>query len=176
MRQGVNIVIETSGFGSMTKGAEREKRPANGPHELLLTEIGRLGGEERVKGAEGALAMFQNALSQLVAENPKAYGADENSTIQKQIVGQMFESVRTPFLARTVAELREKAGYILVFGYWVHRAVFTFIGFGLVAALALPLCIVSLMSTREWGWVPGAIGIAAALGAGGWIFSRIRNK
>lgn len=146
------------------------------PEEALLSQIERLGGEERVKGAEGALDMFRNALSQLVADNPKAYGASDDSKTQTQIVSELFESVKTPFLARTIAELRQKAGYILVFGYWVHRAVFTFIGFGLVTALALPLCIVSLTSTRAWGWVPGVVGIGAALGAGAWILSRIRNK
>jgi len=120
--------------------------------------------------------MFHASLSALVAQNPKDYGAGDDAKSQHRIISHLLESVRTPFLARTVAGLRREAGYVLVFGYWVHRAVFTFVGFGLLAAVALPLCAVSVMSTQAWGWLPGALGIAAALGAGAWILSRIRER
>lgn len=120
--------------------------------------------------------MFHASLSELVGQNPKEYGAGDDPESQQRVISHLIESVKTPFLAQTVASLRQKAGYVLVFGYWIHRAVFTFVGFGLLAAIALPLCAVSLMSTRAWGWLPGAFGIVATLGAGGWILSRIRNK
>jgi hypothetical protein len=142
----------------------------------LLTEIDRLGGQERARGAKGALEMFHASLSELVAQNPQAYGAGDDPKSQHRIVAHLLESVKTPFLARTVAGLRQEAGYVLVFGYWIHRAVFTFVGFGLLAAVALPLCAVSLMSTQAWGWLPGALGIVATLGAGAWILSRIRER
>jgi len=142
----------------------------------LLAEIDRLGGQERARGAKGALDMFHASLSELVAQNPQAYGAGDDPKSQHRIVSHLLESVKTPFLARTVAGLRQEAGYVLVFGYWIHRAIFTFVGFGLLAAVALPLCAVSLMSTQAWGWLPGALGIAATLGGGAWILSRIRAR
>ena len=142
----------------------------------LLAEIDRLGGEERARGAKGALDMFHASLSELVAQNPKEYGAGDDPESQQRVVSHLIESVKTPFLARTVAGLRQEAGYVLVCGYWIHRAVFTFVGFGLLAAIALPLCAVSLMSTRAWGWLPGALGLVATLGAGAWILSRIRDR
>ena len=144
--------------------------------EELVAEIRRLGSDERVTGAQGALDMFETALSRLVAENPKAYGAGEDRASPRRIVADLVESVRTSFLVRTVAELREKAGYVNVFGHWIHRAVFTFAGFGLLAALALPLCAVSLMSTTPWGWLPGALGLSGALALGPWILSRVRSN
>jgi len=142
----------------------------------LLCEISRLGGEDRSKGAEGALEAFRSALSRLVSENPKAYGADNDTESQKRLVWGLIASVRMSFLKRTISELRYKAGYVVVFGRWIHRAVFTFVGFGLLAAVALPLCAVSLMSTAAWGWVPGAVGIIVSTGVGIWILSRIRNN
>jgi hypothetical protein len=142
----------------------------------LLAEIHRLGGEDRRKGAEGAIETFENALSQLVAANPNAYGADEDRVSQRRVVADMVKSVRTPFLARTIAELRKQAGYVNVVGCWIHRAVFTFVIFGLVAALVLPLCAVSLMSATPWGWLPGIVGIIAVPVAGVWILSRVRCK
>ena len=150
--------------------------PGSEAEKSLLAEIGRLGGEERAKGAEGALAMFETGLSELVRQNPKAYGADDDGASQKQVVAQMVESLRISFLKRTAAELHQKAGCVQVFGCWVHRAAFTFVGFGLIAAFTLPLCAVSLMSTRPWGWLPGAFGIAGAVAVGVWILSRIRSK
>jgi len=156
-----------------------EPPPVCAPGELvepLLSEIRRLGGDERAKGAEGTLKMFETALTQLVSENPKSYGAGDDPASQRQVVAQMLDSVRTSFLAHTAADLRQKAGYILVLGYWVHRAVFTFVGFGLLAALVLPLCAVSVMSTRAWGWLPGALGLVASVAAGAWILTRVRSK
>src|SRR5205085_877595 len=102
-------------------------RPATEVEQSLLADIARLGGEDRLKGAEGALEMFQSALSQLVRENPKLYGAGEDAASQSRVVAQLAKSVRIPFLVRTAAEVRQKAGYVLVCGYCVHRAVFTFV-------------------------------------------------
>lgn len=150
--------------------------PSSDLERALLAEIERLGGDERTRGARGALDMFHAALSELIAQNPKEYGAGDDPESQQRAISHLLESVKTPFLAQTVAGMRQKAGYVLVFGYWLHRAVFTFVGFGLLAAVVLPLCAVSLMSTRAWGWLPGAVGIVAALGAGAWILTRIRTK
>jgi hypothetical protein len=151
-------------------------QPARDAEQPLLADIGRLGGEDRVKGAEGALEVFHNALSQLVKENPTAYGAGADTESQERIVNHLIDSVRTCYLTQTVAALRRHAGYVKVLGYWIHRAVFTFLAFGFLAAIVLPLCLVSLMSTAAWGWVPGAAGLAAAVGAGAWILSRIRTR
>lgn len=128
-----------------------------------------------MKGAQGALEVFQSALWQLVQENPANFGAGQDVESQAQVVSQLFDSVRLSFLSQTVRTLRQRAGYVSVLGYWVHRAVFTFLGFGVLAALALPLCAISLMSTAAWGWLPGAFGIAAACGAGAWILTRVRT-
>ena len=147
-----------------------------GPQTRLLDEISRLGGEERMKGARGALDSFQSALTDLVRENPQRYGAGDDFSSQRQVVAQLFESVSDSFLMRTVETLRRKEGYIRIWGYWIHRAVFTFIGFGVLAAAAFPFCAVSLMSTAPWGWLPGAAGLLVALILGGWILSRIRNQ
>ncbi len=143
--------------------------------QMLLAEIVRLGGEERSRGAEEALEAFRAALSGLVRENPKAYGAGDDTESQSRVVAQLIGSLQTSLLAHTVSDLRHKAGYILVFGYWVHRAVFTFIVFGLLAAIALPLCAVSLMSTQAWGWVPGVIGIVISISVGAYILVRVRK-
>lgn len=151
-------------------------RSASHVEKSLLAEIGRLGGEERLRGAEGALEAFRTSLSELVCESPKAYGAGDDPESQSLMVSQLIESVRRSFLSRTAETLRHKAGYVLVFGRWIHRAVFTFIGFGLLAAAVLPLCAVSLMSTSAWGWLPWALGIATAVLVGVWILSRIRCK
>ena|ERR1051326_5319618 len=150
---------------------------SNGQAEKgLLAEINRHGGDERARGAQGALKVFESSLLDLVKENPAAYGAGTDAESQKKVVNELFQSVSTSFLARTVQDIRRKQGYVLVLGRWVHRAVFTFVGFGLLAALVLPLCAVSLMSTRAWGWVPGAIGLVGALAVGAWILTRIRNR
>lgn len=129
-----------------------------------------------MKGAQGALDVFQNALSQLVKENPANFGAGQDAESQARVVSQLVDSVRLSFLSQTVKTLRQRAGYVNVMGYWIHRAVFTFLGFGALAAVVLPLCAVSLMSTTAWGWVPGVAGIATAFGAGAWIFSRVRTS
>jgi hypothetical protein len=160
----------------MSELEQRPKsRPAREAEQPLLSDIGRLGGEDRVKGAQGALEVFHQALSQLVKDNPAAYGAGPETESQERTVTQLIDSVRTCYLTQTVTGLRRHAGYVKVLGYWIHRAVFTFLAFGFLAAIVLPLCAVSLMSSSAWGWLPGAIGIAAALGAGGWILSRIRT-
>jgi hypothetical protein len=173
----VTLLSHKSGHGNARPQDARPIAECPGDLEkLLLAEIDRLGGEERTRGAKGALDMFHAALSALVAQNPRDYGAGDDPESQQRAISQLIESVKTPFLAQTVASLRQKAGYVLIFGYWIHRAVFTFAGFGLLAAVVLPLCAVSLMSTRAWGWLPGAFGIVAALAAGAWILSRIRNK
>jgi hypothetical protein len=142
----------------------------------LLLEIQRIGGEERMRGAEGALQVFESALAQLVRENPRAYGARDDAASQNRIVSELFESVRTSFLARTVETLRHQAGFVRVCGYWIHRAVFTFIGFGFLVAGVLPFCIVSLLSSTSWGWVPGAFGLSLSVVAAAWILSCIRSS
>ena len=142
---------------------------------MLLAEIVRLGGEERSKGAEGALEALRSALCALVLENPEAYGAGNDADSQQRAVDHLISSLQTSFLAHTVSELRHTAGYILVLGYWVHRAVFTFIVFGLLVAIALPVCAVSLMSTLPFGWVPGVIGIVISIAVGIYILIRVRR-
>ena len=151
-------------------------RPTADAKKVLLSQIRQLGGEERMRGAEGALQAFESALADLVRDNPKAYGATEDAASQRRVVAQLLEPVRNSFLSRTVETLRHQAGYVKVWGYWVHRAVFTFVGFGFLAAAVLPFCAVSLMSALAWGWVPGAFGLVAAAVLGGWILSRIRNR
>jgi hypothetical protein len=145
-------------------------------HKALLAEVHELGGEERICGAQGALEAFQTAPADLVRENPKRYGAGADAASQERIVAQLIDSVSRSYLSRTVAELRGQAGYIKIWGYWVHRAVFTFLGFGLLAAGVLPLCAVSLLSASAWGWLPGALGLLFALVIGVWILTRIRNR
>ena len=142
----------------------------------LLNDVHRLGGEERMKGARGALEAFQSALINLVRENPQRYGASDDVASQSRVVAQLFDSVSDSFLQRTVETLRRREGYVRIWGYWIHRAVFTFFAFGLLAAVALPFCAVSLMSSSPWGWLPGAIGLLAAVVLGAWILSRIRNQ
>lgn len=142
----------------------------------MLDEIRRLGGDERMKGARGAVEAFQSALTDLVRENPQRYGAGDDAASQSRVVAQLFASVRDSFLQRTVETLRRNEGYVKIWGYWIHRAVFTFVGFGLLAAIALPFCAVSLMSSVTWGWLPGAIGLALVISLGAWILSRIRNQ
>jgi len=126
-----------------------------------------------MKGAEGALKAFETALADLVRENPKAYGANNAPESQARVVANLLESISDSFLNRTEEDLRRRAGYVRVWGRWVHRAVFTFVAFGLLAALVLPLCAVSLLSASAWGWLPGAGGIVAALLVGAWILSRV---
>jgi len=144
--------------------------------QALLSEIGQLGGKERRLGAEGALKAFHTTLADLVRDNPKAYGATDDPTSQTRAVSKLLESVRKPFLSRTVEDLRRQAGYVKFLGHWVHRAVFTFIAFGVLVAAVFPVCAVSVMSASEWGWLPGVLGIAVALALGGLILSRIRNR
>lgn len=144
-------------------------------NQALLSEISRLGGEERTRSAEGALESLRAALLALVRENPKAYGVGVDAESQHRAVSELIGSLQTSFLARTVSDLRHKAGYILVFGYWVHRAVFTFVVFGVLAAIALPLCAVSLLSTQAGGWLPGAIGLIVSIAVGVWILTRVRK-
>lgn len=143
---------------------------------LLLSEISRLGGDERMRGATGALEAFKSALTDLVRQNPNAYGAGSDPNSQSGVASMLFESVKRPFLLRTIETLRREAGYVNVCGHWIHRAVFTFFGFGLLAAAVLPLCAVSLMSSSAWGWLPGALGLAALFALGTWILSRIRSR
>ena len=144
--------------------------------EPLLREIDYLGGEERMRGAKGALRAFESALAQLVREDPKAYGAGNDAVSQKRIVSQLLDSVSNSFLARTVETLRRQAGYVNVCGHWIHRAVFTFIGFGFLTAAVLPFCVVSLLSTAPWAWLPGAFGMGLLLLAAAWILSRVRDS
>jgi hypothetical protein len=143
--------------------------------QILLAEINRFGGEERTRGTEGALEAFRSALCRLVRENPKAFGAEGDPESQQRVVNQLTGSLQTSFLAQTVSDLRHRAGYLLVLGYWVHRAVFTFVVFGLLAAVALPLCAVSLMSTQAWGWLPGVAGIIVSISIATYILARVRK-
>ena len=153
------------------------ERTINMPNldQILLAEINRLGGEERSNGAEGALEAFRSVLCRLVRENPKAFGAGDDPESQQRAVNQLIGSLQTSFLAHTVSDLRHRAGYILVLGYWVHRAVFTFVVFSVLAAIALPLCAVSLMSTQAWGWLPGVAGIIVSILIGTFILVRVRK-
>jgi hypothetical protein len=128
-----------------------------------------------MRGAEGALQSFESALSALVRENPKAYGAGDNQASQERVVSELLQAIRASYLSQTVETLRREAGYVRILGRWVHRAVFTFIGFGVLLAGLLPFCAVSLMSASAWGWLPGALGLVAALALGIWILSRIRR-
>ena len=150
--------------------------PTCSANEALLSEIALLGGEARRQGAEDALKTFQSSLAEMVRGNPTAHGAGPDLIAQKRVISEMVDSVSYSFLRQTVDTLRREAGFVQVWGRWLHRAVFTFVGFGLLTAAVLPLCVVSLMSTSAWGWVPGALGIVAALVSGAWILSRIRNK
>src|ERR1700719_206084 len=104
-----------------------EERPAvRSPRVVedpLLSEICPLGGEERMRGAAAEFEMFQAALTELVRNKPRAYGAGDDPKSQSRVVAQLFESVSASFLERTVSDLRHEAGYVLVFGYWIHRAV-----------------------------------------------------
>ena len=150
--------------------------PCTAKNEDLLLEIRRLGGEERESGARGALDTFQTALHELVHANPKAYGAQDDVASQARMVLHLMESVRTSFLIRTVQSLRHQAGYVMICGCWIHRAVFTFVGFGVLAAGVLPFCAVSLMSTSAWGWIPGVLGFGAVILLGAWILSRVRRS
>jgi hypothetical protein len=111
-----------------------------------------------------------------VRENPRAYGAEQDAASQRRTVAQLIGSVRRSFLSRTVEALRHQAGYVRFCGGWIHRAAFTFIGFVLLAAALVPLCAVSVMSTSAWGWLPGALGIAATAFIGAGILSRIRHE
>lgn len=165
-----------AGSAASVTPVARESCCSKSGEASVLAEIGRLGGEERLKGAEDALSAFEHSLAALVKESPKEYGADDDPESQNRMVCRLIDSVRSSYLLRTVETMRRKEGYVLVFGRWVHRAAFTFIAFGLLAAAVLPLCAVSLMSTSAWGWVPGVAGIASAMLIGGWIFSRIRCK
>jgi hypothetical protein len=122
------------------------------------------------------MKVFENALGDLVRENPKGYGAGDDPASQGRVVSELIHSVKKSFLSRTVEALRHEAGYVKVWGYWIHRAVFTFLGFGLLAAAVLPVCAVSLMSSAAWGWVPGAAGLGVAALIGIWILTRIRNR
>jgi hypothetical protein len=150
--------------------------PARDAEEFLLAEIGRLGGMERRKAAEGALGVFQSALAELVRKNPKTYGAADDPESQERVVAELTASVRISFLEKTLETLRCDAGYVMIAGRWIHRAVLTFVVFGLLAAGLLPVCAVSLMSGAQWGWVPGVVGILGALLAGAWILSRVRAR
>jgi len=144
--------------------------------QSLLSEIRRLGGEERANGVHGALEAFQSTLAEMVRQNPRRYGATEDTVSQRRIVSQLLDSMRTSFLQQTLDELRRQAGYIRACGYWVHRAVFTFVGFGFLLAALLPFCAVSVLSTAAWGWLPGVLGLVSAVVLGIWILSRIKSK
>lgn len=173
------LMKAASSCSHQNAGSIQTPKPKTGgtrPEARLLDEIARLGGEERMKGARGALDSFESALTDLVRENPQRYGAGDGVSSQQQIVAQLFESVSDSFLMRTVESLRRKEGYVRIWGYWIHRAVFTFVAFGVLAAAAFPFCAVSLMSTAPWGWLPGAAGLLVVLIVGGWILSRIRNQ
>jgi len=152
-----------------------DRRPSE-TEKALLAEISQLGGEERIQGAEGALKAFRASLDDLVRTNPRAYGAEDNPESQRRLVHELFDSISSSFLLRTVDALRRNAGYVMVCRRWIHRAVFTFIGFGLLAAAVLPLCAVSLMSASAWGWLPGVLGVAASVLIGLWILGRIRSR
>ncbi len=148
-------------------------------HEVedeLLSEIRLLGGEAKAKATEEALAAFYNAVADLVANDPRKYGADGDAESQRKVVRELTASVRVGFLRRTVEELRREAGYIRVTGLWLHRAIFTFVAFGLLIAGLVPVCAVSLLSDSQWGWIPGVAGIAIAVIAGVWILSRVRSR
>ena len=149
---------------------------AKSAEELLLSEISRLGGRERMNAARGALAVFETTRAELVQKDPKTYGAGDDPESQRRAVAELTGSVRVAFLRRTVETMRHKDGYVLIGGRWVHRAVFTFVGFGLLAAGLIPACAVSLMSDSQWGWLPGVTAIVIALGAGAWILSRVRSR
>lgn len=129
-----------------------------------------------MKGAEGALDAFQSALAGLVHENPGRYGAGDDAASQRRVVSQLTASVGSSFLLKTTEDLRRRAGYVQVCGRWIHRAVFTFIGFGLLAAAVLPFCIVSLLSAAAWGWLPGVCGIGVAVLLGVWILNRVKSS
>lgn len=174
----MKAVCYNSGLSPNTTQAQERTavRPADRVAESLLAEIGQLGSEELVKGAEGALEAFQSALTELVRRNPQRYGVGEDAPSQDRLVSQLLDSVKTSFLQQTIDKLRREAGYIKVCGYWVHRAVFTFIGFGFLLAALLPFCAVSVMSAAAWGWLPGALGLVAAVVLGIWILSRIRSN
>lgn len=150
--------------------------PARDAEELLLAEIGRLGGMERRKAAEGALEVFQSALAELVQKNPKTYGATDDPESQEKAVAELTASVRISFLEKTLQTLRRDSGYVMIAGRWIHRAVLTFVVFGLLAAGLLPVCAVSLMSGAPWGWVPGVVGLLGGLLAAAWILSRVRAR
>ena len=153
---------------------EATARSISASERLFLTKIAAQGGQQRADGAQGALEVFYSALAQLVRENPQAYGAESCPESQRLVVSRLFESVSHSFLTRTAAEIRHHAGFVLVCGYWIHRAVFTFVAFGLLAALALPLCATSLLSSTAWGWMPGTIGLGASIALGIWVLTRIR--
>ena len=156
--------------------APESVRGASKFEEPLLSDIRRLGGHERMQGAEVALNAFESALAELVHDNPRHYGAADDAESQRRIVSELFESVGRSFLSQTVENLRRQTGYVKVFGNWIHRAVFTFIGFGLLTAAVLPLCAVSLMSTSAWGWLPGSLGLVAVILLGIWILSRVKSN
>src|SRR6266853_50022 len=91
-----------SGLQSMNQVRKQEKAGVRAANEeaSLLGEIGRLGGDDRKRGAEGALEMFHRALTDMVKEKPMAYGEDDDSASQKRVVSHLIECVRNSFLTR----------------------------------------------------------------------------
>src|SRR3974390_3535489 len=75
-------------------------RRASKFEEPLLSDIRRLGGQERMQGAEVALNAFQSALAELVHDNPRHYGAADDRQNQRRIVSELFESVGRSFLSQ----------------------------------------------------------------------------
>ncbi len=144
--------------------------------ERFLVEIGQLGGAERRVAVEAAMQIFEATLSKLVQENPAAYGLNGDAAGRKRLVREFTDMVTESFLWRTVESLRRKSGYVCVWGFWIHRAAITFVVFGFLLAAVLPVCVVSLMSAMEWGWLPGVAGIILAIALGVWILSRVRWK
>jgi hypothetical protein len=171
-RSGVDVSVEPVAPAEKPMTAA----PSCSANEPLLREIALLGGDTRRQGAEDALKTFQTSLAEMIRGNPSAYGAGTDANGQDRVIRELVDSVSGSFLRRTVETLRLESGFVQFCGRWVHRAVFTFVGFGLIAAAVLPLCAVSLMSTSAWGWVPGALGIVAALATGAWILSHVRNR
>lgn len=141
----------------------------------LFEEIEKLGLSE--KDVVQSLDATAHSVAQTVANNPEAYevtSADREG--QQVVLEKEMERISQKFLAEKVAELRKQAGYISIWGQWIHRSLITLISYSALALAGIPFFFVQVFSSRAWGWLYGLLGLVVLSSIGGFIFWKTKTK
>ena len=150
-------------------------RQGNGNFEALYQDIERLGGSQHAEVSRGVLRDMEEAILRQVRAAPDAFGADLSDASQQAAAAGIMERLRKNYLEQLAADLRRRAGYVMVLGFPVHRSVLTFLVYTIMAGVSLTVFFTKVLSPQPGDFTQGIIGLGLVIACGLTILVRVRK-